>query len=647
VDILGYLAHIRHLFGFHSPSTPKLEPALSPITVNKLIAYLKALIAKIVDTYLTRTTTRRPMGYRLLNPRQRFSLFLMAGLLVVGLTSFSLPALGQLISLPKNVPLPPSNVIREGNLDIGKVTLDGKVLFSIAAPATLQSGDANTMSPIERRVKGINYYLSKIVNDGFDRQTLSIAPAILNDQTVLVASDQNWGPRYLLTVTAADIELNEPLSIEETAQKWSETILQALLQSHLERQFPYQKQQISWILALIMTMLMVSFVIRHLQKWRRSQRHLLEEKRQILLTLTEESHSDDALPMDLTETFLSRSQIAWYQRFLPQISLENQIEFLLILRPILFVIQLSLWFGGPGLIFVRFPQTRELGNWLLRFPLAYGGILLIILLSKPILDSICRLTLTRIVDIVQEKGIESSRLKPRALTILYVLKQFNIYLIIIFGFLLFAYFINGLYFALIILAGLAFLIQNVLQDFVKIYFILLEDQYALGDNIKIGEVSGTVERISLRNSQIRTVSGDLFIVSHSSFNQVTNFTHGQSGIRMLIDVAYHTDLDGAMAVIKQVAEEMQQDSHWGDYKIQPDVKGVENFGDNSITILLILKTKLNEQWTVAREYRRRLKSAFDRQGISMPFPQRSIWFENRLAMVEPSKPHDSPPDQSA
>ncbi|MBE9204415.1 mechanosensitive ion channel [Synechocystis salina LEGE 06099] len=214
------------------------------------------------------------------------------------------------------------------------------------------------------------------------------------------------------------------------------------------------------------------------------------------------------------------------------------------------------------------------------------------------------------------------------------------------GFLLFSYFINVLYFALIILAGLAFLVQNVLQDFVKTYFILSEDQYALGDIVQIGEVSGTVERISLRNSQLRTVCGDLFIVSHSSFDKITNFTHGQSGIKVFIDVAYNTDLDLAITVINQVAKEMQQDEDWGKYEIQSDMKGVDNFGDNSITIFLILKTKISEQWTVAREYRRRLKSAFDRQGISIPFPQRSIWFENKLAMVEPSITDHSPPDQS-
>ncbi|MBE9196302.1 hypothetical protein IQ219_13545, partial [Synechocystis sp. LEGE 06083] len=274
-------------------------------------------------------------------------LFLIAGLLAIALTSVSLPAQGQLINLPKNVSVPLSDVSQEGNLDIAKVRLDGKVLFAIAAPTTNQSSDENIVSPIQRRVKSINYNLSKIVSDGFDPQSLSIDPAVLNDQTVLVASDQNWGPRYLLTVTQADTELDEPIAIDGTAQKWSDIIRQALLQAQRERQVPYQKQQIPLILALILIMLASSWVIRRLQKWRRSQRLRLEHYRQVLLTSKENHELADASPaeLELDETFIRQSQKAWYHRYLPRISVESQIEFLLILRPLLFAMQLSLWFG--------------------------------------------------------------------------------------------------------------------------------------------------------------------------------------------------------------------------------------------------------------------------------------------------------------
>ncbi len=212
------------------------------------------------------------------------------------------------------------------------------------------------------------------------------------------------------------------------------------------------------------------------------------------------------------------------------------------------------------------------------------------------------------------------------------------------GFFLFFYVIEQLQIALIALAAIAFLSQNVLQDVASTYFLLVEDQYALGDWIEIGKVKGQVEKISLRNTQVRAGCGDLFTISHGSFTEVQNFTHRYSGINLFIDVAYSTDLDQAMDVMEQVAKEMQQDLVWGQKITTSKMMGVQTFGDNSITIYFRLMTEAGEQWSVGREYRRRLKPAFDQAGITIPFPQRSIWFENALAFPEIKSsqfPHNS------
>ncbi len=172
--------------------------------------------------------------------------------------------------------------------------------------------------------------------------------------------------------------------------------------------------------------------------------------------------------------------------------------------------------------------------------------------------------------------------------------------------------------------------QGILRNFLKTYFILLEDQYALGDWIQIGNIIGQVEKVSLRATQIRARWGDLLTISHGGFDEVINFSHRYSGINLRINVAYNTDLDRAIAVIERVAKEMQQDSLVGKDITAIKMKGVETFGDNSITISLILNTKPGKYWDVGLEYRRRLKPALDRAGIKIPFPQRSIWFENAL-----------------
>jgi small conductance mechanosensitive channel len=215
-----------------------------------------------------------------------------------------------------------------------------------------------------------------------------------------------------------------------------------------------------------------------------------------------------------------------------------------------------------------------------------------------------------------------------------VLEQLTGYLAVAFGFLLLFYILNAFYIAVIVIAIVAFVSKSILQDFIQTYFLFSEDQYALGDWIQIGNVNGKVEKISLRSSQVRTRCGDLFTIPHGSFNEVTNFSHGYSGINLWIDVAYKTDLNQAMAVMEEVAQQMQKDSVWGQYIVALEMKGVEKFGDNSITICLVIKTEAGQQWDVGREYRRRLKPAFDQAGISIPFPQRSIWFENPLMTDE-------------
>jgi small-conductance mechanosensitive channel len=93
----------------------------------------------------------------------------------------------------------------------------------------------------------------------------------------------------------------------------------------------------------------------------------------------------------------------------------------------------------------------------------------------------------------------------------------------------------------------------------KTYFILAEDQYALGDWIQVGSFSGEVVRLSLRHTQIRSASGDLHTLGNGMINEITNFTHRQSGLNLLIDVSYNTDLDQAMAVMTQVARGMGED----------------------------------------------------------------------------------------
>ena len=542
------------------------------------------------------------------------------------------PVRSQIINLPEGVQQESNlDIDRAGILDIGKIRLDGKLLFKIATPSAQDSDNASTSSPIERRIKSIQFHLSNIIDDGFDPDTLKVTHSSPNKETIIFASDKDWGPRQLLTVTVWDLEISTIHNIDKLAEEWSEVIKQALLEAWKQRQPAYQREQIPIVLTILGVMVAGSFGITMLQKFRGVIRQKL--KQQLREQEATESNVSEPIPSTTSEDEyllqLNQEQPRFgIGRYLLQLTLEQEIGISLIVRRMLFAAQFVIWFVGIAIIFQRFPQTYAVGNWLLRVPLAYLGIPVGITLLKSVVDTILRLNIKRIEDRIVESGNADLRLRARARTIELVLKELTKYLAVIFGLLVFFYIIKALNIILIAITAIAFVSQDLLKDFRQTYFILVEDQYALGDWIEIGDVSGQVEKISLRASQVRAARGDLFIIAHGSFSKVTNLSHRYSGIDLQIDVAYKTNLNQAIEVIEQVAKQMQQDSPWSQYITAVKMKGVENFGDNSITILLRLHTEAAQHWDVAREYRCRLKAAFDQAGIEIPFPQRSIWFQN-------------------
>ncbi|MEM8716076.1 MAG: mechanosensitive ion channel domain-containing protein, partial [Cyanobacteria bacterium P01_G01_bin.4] len=173
--------------------------------------------------------------------------------------------------------------------------------------------------------------------------------------------------------------------------------------------------------------------------------------------------------------------------------------------------------------------------------------------------------------------------------------------------------------------------QSLVKDIINGFFILLEDQYGVGDVVSIDGSSGFVERMNLRITQLRSGDGNLITVPNGSITVVENLTSHWSRVNLGIEVAYSTDLDKAIEVIGREARQMLRERYWKDLIVdEPQVLGVDGFGENSIIIRLWIKTLPLKHFEVGREYRKRIKKAFDREGISIPFPQRSIWFENEL-----------------
>lgn len=190
------------------------------------------------------------------------------------------------------------------------------------------------------------------------------------------------------------------------------------------------------------------------------------------------------------------------------------------------------------------------------------------------------------------------------------------------------------------IAGLAvgFGAQNLVRDVISGFFLILENQVRVGDVAVVNGTGGLVETITFRTITLRDLTGTLHVFPHGSITTLANQTADWSAAVLDIGVAYHTDLDRAMTVIKDVHLQMSSDGAFSSKIIEPiEVFGVDSFGPNEIVIKARMKAVPREQWNVAREFRRRLKAAFDQHGIEIPFPQRTVHIQTMPVQALPSQ----------
>jgi small-conductance mechanosensitive channel len=172
--------------------------------------------------------------------------------------------------------------------------------------------------------------------------------------------------------------------------------------------------------------------------------------------------------------------------------------------------------------------------------------------------------------------------------------------------------------------ALGFGSQALVKDFLSGLFILVEDQFGVGDIVDLdGQTAGTVEAVSLRTTRLRAVDGTVWHVPNGDISRVGNKSQHWSRALLDVDVAYDTDIDHAKAVIKRVADELCRERD--DILEPPEVWGVESLGPHSVVIRLVVKTRPSDQYRVSRELRQRLKEAFDAEGIEIPFQQQTVW----------------------
>lgn len=168
--------------------------------------------------------------------------------------------------------------------------------------------------------------------------------------------------------------------------------------------------------------------------------------------------------------------------------------------------------------------------------------------------------------------------------------------------------------------------QSLVKDLVAGFFILSENQFGVGDVIEAAGHAGLVERITLRATTLRDLEGKVHIIPNGTIEVVTNMTKEWSRAMLDVGVAYKEDVDHVMEVLKEIGEGLEKDDEFGHLILEPlAILGVNSFGDSSVDIRVMFTTQPLQQWTVGREFRRRIKNTFDAKGIEIPFPHRTVY----------------------
>jgi small-conductance mechanosensitive channel len=175
--------------------------------------------------------------------------------------------------------------------------------------------------------------------------------------------------------------------------------------------------------------------------------------------------------------------------------------------------------------------------------------------------------------------------------------------------------------------AISFGAQSLVKDVISGLFILIENQFAVGDVVRIEGVSGAVETMTLRMVALRDVHGVVHIVPNGQITKVSNLTRTWSRVVLDVGVAYKEDIDRVVEVMREVGRELWDDPDWRPLLVEPaEVPGIESFDTSAVTIRMTAKTLPLKQWDVARELRRRLKRRFDQESIEIPFPhQKLVW----------------------
>jgi small conductance mechanosensitive channel len=495
------------------------------------------------------------------------------------------------------------------------VRLDGRILFQVAAPAIEnQSGEQFSLSA-QQRAQEIERRLYSLLENGVTQRNLRVSQDFdqQSNQPIIRVNGE-----FLSTITSLDAQINGYTNPTLKAQEIVRSVEEGLEAYFREREPDYLWRQIRWSGAISILSVLMYLGLSFLRASLRRKKQRLQAD---FATAEAEAlrHSSPDLNTSLRARLRKQEREGWIdlKRIILRIS-----QWIVIILSVYIMVGL-------------FPYTRWLQivmQRLLRLPGELGLLILTtywtIRFGNVLID---RLFLT-LQDGAVRSPEPSQRLGLRFSTFSQVIKSLVIFFICLIAAIVGLGVLGVRIGPLLTGAGLVGLAislasQSLIQDFINGFLILLEDQYGVGDVIVVGDVWGFVETMNLRMTQLRNEEGRLITIPNSKIDIVQNLSKEWSRVDLMIPIALSSDINAALKLIEQVATDMRKDTIWGQLILEPPLLlGVDHLDHAGATVRIWIKTQPLKQWDVAREYRRRLKMAFEEASIDIGIPQQVVHF---------------------
>ena len=574
-------------------------------------------------------------------------------------------------------------IFTRGNLDIAPIFLDGKIIGGVSSFIELESnknesrassyGAATRSHLIHSKLQKILGNMTRYSQEVLLKQGISQLEAQekeLRKQLVTTISDekgttvmsvtfpQNDTPEIIYSVTQADISRprfgeSQPLKIAKDAAKIAED---SLIQAWKERQSPHLRAQGQHALFVLVALIISSLSLGRTQK----RLALVNIKLNNLLSNSETVQLQDNSISGLSKLTGRLGAIAPQ---LQKLSLRQRSSLNNFYRTLLFWTQWLIWLLGIGYLTSLFYWTRPASNWIIGITvrgiraetvvvgwppadwvLSFGreanlgppmSVLLFLLMTRLMLKGGDALSDFLARQWSEQKPIERNALRAR--TLARAAKGWLRAFVYLFLGVTLAYHLHQLgaitrvvtVFLGFLSLALSLASQNLLKDLISGVLVLWEDQYAVGDVIVIGEQDGLVEKITLRVTQLRNLDGEKITIPNGSIGMVRNLSSEWSRVNYAIEVSYNMDVDFVLETIEAIAQQLYRDPQWQELILEaPEILGIDKISHTGILIRLLIKTQPLQQWSVGREFRRRLKKAFDEQGIKIGIPQQIEMYVN-------------------